>query len=177
MDNFSLFNMYTEINFLLRNLLENENKKLRNLEQITFSMIQNGVPIRRIQHRRRRIILEIRSLTNKIENNINNLVVVENPIDPLLPTMLLRDPLYRNQLQLLEMINTIIQAKEKIIIYKINKIAEIENLLSLEPVYENVNYDRRLLFINLIGTLQIEIHVLREENEAYQLKFEDIFSS
>jgi hypothetical protein len=169
--------MYTEINFLLRNLLENENKKLRNLEQITFSMIQNGVPIRRIQHRRRRIILEIRSLTNKIENNINNLVVVENPIDPLLPTMLLRDPLYRNQLQLLEMINTIIQAKEKIIIYKINKIAEIDNLLSLEPVYENVNYDRRLLFINLIGTLQIEIHVLREENEAYQLKFEDIFSS
>jgi hypothetical protein len=177
MDNFSLFNMYTEINFLLRNLLENENKKLENLEQITFSMIQNGVPIRRIQHRRRRIILEIRSLTNKIENNINNLVIVENPIDPLLPTMLLRDPLYRNQLQLLEMINTIIQAKEKIIIYKINKIAEIENFLSLEPVYENVNYDRGLLFINLIGTLQMEIHVLREENEAYQLKFEDIFCS
>jgi len=177
MDNFSLFNMYTEINLLLRNLLENENKKLGNLEQITFRMIQNGVPIRRIQQSRRRIILEIRSLTNKIENNINNLVVVDNPIDPLLPTMLLRDPLYRNQLQLLEMINTIIQAKEKIIIYKINKIADIENLLSLEPVYENVNYDRRLLFINLIGTLQMEIQLLREENEAYQLKFEDIFCS
>jgi hypothetical protein len=169
--------MYTEINLLLRNLLENENKKLGNLEQITFRMIQNGVPIRRIQQSRRRIILEIRSLTNKIENNINNLVVVDNPIDPLLPTMLLRDPLYRNQLQLLEMINTIIQAKEKIIIYKINKIAEIDNLLSLEPVYENVNYDRRLLFINLIGTLQMEIQLLREENEAYQLKFEDIFCS
>jgi hypothetical protein len=100
---------------------------------------------------------------------------VENPIDPLLPTMLLRDPLYRNQLQLLEMINTIIQAKEKIIIYKINKIAEIDNLLTLEPLYLDVNLDRRLEFINFIGTLQMEINVLREENEAYQLKFEDIF--
>ena len=121
MDNFSLFNLYTEINILLQTLLENQIIKLGNLEQITFSMIQNAVPIRRIQQKRRRIILEIRSLTNKIENNINNLVVVDNPIDPFLPTILLRDPIYRNQFQLLDMINTIIQANEKIIINKIVK--------------------------------------------------------
>jgi hypothetical protein len=121
--------------------------------------------------------LEINSLTNQIEKNINNLVVVDNPIDPFLPTKLLRDPLYRNQLQLLDMINTIIQAKEKLVIFKNNKIAEIDNLLSLEPLYENVNLDRRFELINLIGTLQVEIDVLREENEAYQLKFEDIFCS
>ena len=177
MDNFSLFNLYTEINILLRTLLENESIKLGNLEQITFSMIQNGVPIRRIQQRRRRIILEIRSLTNKIENNINNLVVVDNPIDPFLPTMLLRDPIYRNQFQLLDMINTIILAKEKIIINKLVKIAEIDQLLILEPLYQDVNLIRRFEFINLIGTLQIEIDVLREENEVYQLKFNDIFCS
>ena len=171
MDNFSLFNLYTEINILLQTLLENQIIKLGNLEQITFSMIHNGVPIRRIQQRRRRIILEIRSLTNKIENNINNLVVVDNPIDPFLPTMLLRDPIYRNQFQLLDMINTIIQAKEKIIINKIVKIAEIDLLT------QDVNLNRRFEFINLIGTLQMEIDVLREENQVYQLKFDDIFCS
>jgi hypothetical protein len=54
------FDMYTEINFSLGQLLEIENIKHRNLERITLSLIQNGTPLVRIRQNRRRISSSIR---------------------------------------------------------------------------------------------------------------------
>jgi hypothetical protein len=171
MDNFMLFNMYSEINFLLGQLLEIENIKLRNLERITLSLIQNGMPLVRIRQSRRRISSSIRALANKIELNNNNLVIIDNVIDPLFP----RNSLYRNQFQLLEMIALIINCKELIILYKNDQIAEINSSLTRMPLYSGTNIYFRYELINRSSLLRMEIEILVEENVLYQGQFEEIF--
>jgi hypothetical protein len=88
------------------------------------------------------------------------LVINDNVIDPLFP----RNSLYKNQFQLLEMIDFIINCYEFIILYKNDQIAEINSSLTRMPLYSGTNIDFRYELINRSSLLRMEIEILLEEN-------------